>query len=278
MEGLGPSAKRSKSVSSEQDEDEKRRNFLERNRQGQQSRHINIWLAYKLTDPDRHSYLAALKCRQRKKAWLNDLQVKVESLAQENEQLTIQANSFRDEIIHLKTLLHAHKECQVTKDDSSLIRTALEKPIPPPAIASVTNEDQVVQLPLDQLSFMLFFTSLSFELARLHIPHCHVINIYFVLLLLIGIDQQLCDIESDVRLGTQSKEELISQTFRENVTASTADEKVFITMEPVVLSGSQCKHWLVLRCPNCSGLSTSRSRLKIFSSAHSSLFFLSPSC
>jgi hypothetical protein len=125
---------------------------------------------------------------------------------------------------------------------------------------------------------MLFFTSLSFELARLHIPHCHVINIYFVLLLLIGIDQQLCDIESDVRLGTQSKEELISQTFRENVTASTADEKVFITMEPVVLSGSQCKHWLVLRCPNCSGLSTSRSRLKIFSSAHSSLFFLSPSC
>jgi hypothetical protein len=34
MEGLGPSAKRSKSVSSEQDEDEKRRNFLERNRQG----------------------------------------------------------------------------------------------------------------------------------------------------------------------------------------------------------------------------------------------------
>jgi len=101
----------------------------------------NIWLAYKLTDPDRHCYLAALKCRQRKKAWLNDLQVKVESLAQENEQLTVQANSFRDEIIHLKTLLHAHKNCKVTKDDSSLIRTALEKPIPPPAIASVSNED-----------------------------------------------------------------------------------------------------------------------------------------
>lgn len=35
MEGLGPVVKRNKSVTSEQDEDEKRRNFLERNRQGQ---------------------------------------------------------------------------------------------------------------------------------------------------------------------------------------------------------------------------------------------------
>lgn len=92
-----------------------------------------------------------------------------------------------------------------------------------------------------------------------------------------GIDQRLCAIEADVRLGIQSKEELVSQTFRENVTASATDEEVFITMEPVVFIGSQSKHWLVLRCPNCSGLSTSRSRLKNFSSATLSLFFLSPS-
>ncbi|CAM0143245.1 Transcription factor [Umbelopsis sp. WA50703] len=108
LEGLGPVVKKNKSSVSEQDEDEKRRNFLERNRQ------------------------AALKCRQRKKAWLNDLQVKVEDLAHENEQLTAQANSFRDEIIHLRTLLLAHKDCPVNKDNGSLIRLALEKPLPPP--------------------------------------------------------------------------------------------------------------------------------------------------
>lgn len=74
---------------------------------------------------------AALKCRQRKKAWLNDLQGKVEILSQENEQLTLQANSFREEIIHLKSLLLAHKDCQVAKDNDSSIRMALEKPVPP---------------------------------------------------------------------------------------------------------------------------------------------------
>ncbi|GAB5593669.1 Transcription factor [Umbelopsis nana] len=115
MEGLGPVVKRNKSVTSEQDEDEKRRNFLERNRQ------------------------AALKCRQRKKAWLNDLQVKVESLSQENEQLTVQANAFRDEIIHLRTLLHSHKDCQVANDNSSRIRVALEKPVPPAVVSSASQ-------------------------------------------------------------------------------------------------------------------------------------------
>ncbi|KAH8553184.1 hypothetical protein BGW37DRAFT_488762 [Umbelopsis sp. PMI_123] len=108
LEGLGPTNKRPKSVSSEQDEDEKRRNFLERNRQ------------------------AALKCRQRKKAWLSDLQGKVETLSQENEQLALQANSFRDEIIHLKSLLLAHKDCRVANENESSFRMALEKPVPPP--------------------------------------------------------------------------------------------------------------------------------------------------
>lgn len=106
MEGLGPVAKKNKSSTTEQDEDEKRRNFLERNRQ------------------------AALKCRQRKKAWLSDLQVKVEDLALENDQLAAQANAFREEIINLRTLLLAHKDCQVSKDNNSMIRLALDKPLP----------------------------------------------------------------------------------------------------------------------------------------------------
>lgn len=73
----------------ENDED-KRRNFLERNRQ------------------------AALKCRQRKKQWLANLQAKVEFYGQENDSLTSQVSSLREEIVNLKTLLMQHKDCPVT--------------------------------------------------------------------------------------------------------------------------------------------------------------------
>ncbi|ORZ08984.1 hypothetical protein BCR42DRAFT_424407 [Absidia repens] len=73
------------------DEDEKRKNFLERNR------------------------LAALKCRQRKKQWLNNLQAKVEFLTNDNEQLQIQTNALREEIMNLKTLLLAHKDCPISQ-------------------------------------------------------------------------------------------------------------------------------------------------------------------
>jgi ATF/CREB family transcription factor len=62
-------------------EEEKRRNFLERNRQ------------------------AALKCRQRKKAWLSQLQAKVEFLTNENERLTSALVSSREEISRLSSLV-----------------------------------------------------------------------------------------------------------------------------------------------------------------------------
>ncbi|KAF9156716.1 hypothetical protein BG015_002075 [Linnemannia schmuckeri] len=73
------------------DEEEKRKNFLERNRQ------------------------AALKCRQRKKQWLTNLQAKVEYLTNDNEHLQGQTAALRDEIIHLKALLLAHKDCPVAQ-------------------------------------------------------------------------------------------------------------------------------------------------------------------
>jgi len=58
-------------------EEEKRRNFLERNRQ------------------------AALKCRQRKKAWLQALQAKVEFLTSENERLSNALVTSREEVARL---------------------------------------------------------------------------------------------------------------------------------------------------------------------------------
>ncbi|KAI9322393.1 hypothetical protein BX666DRAFT_1894386 [Dichotomocladium elegans] len=85
-----PAKKRSRP--SEPEDDEKRRNFLERNR------------------------IAALKCRQRKKQWLNNLQMRAEVLSTENEQLQVQVETMREEIMNLKTLLLAHKDCQVTQN------------------------------------------------------------------------------------------------------------------------------------------------------------------
>ncbi|KAI9092918.1 hypothetical protein DFS34DRAFT_281710 [Phlyctochytrium arcticum] len=71
------------------DPEEKRKTFLERNRQ------------------------AALKCRQKKKQWLQSLQSKVEFLTSDNENLTVQATQLREEVLNLKTLLLAHRECPV---------------------------------------------------------------------------------------------------------------------------------------------------------------------
>ncbi|KAL1962088.1 hypothetical protein VTN77DRAFT_616 [Rasamsonia byssochlamydoides] len=72
-------------------DEEKRRNFLERNR------------------------VAALKCRQRKKQWLANLQAKVEIFTTENDALTATVTQLREEIVNLKTLLLAHKDCPVSQ-------------------------------------------------------------------------------------------------------------------------------------------------------------------
>lgn len=59
--------------------------------------------------------VAALKCRQRKKQWLANLQQKVELYSSENDALTQQISALRDEVVNLKTLLLAHKDCPVTQ-------------------------------------------------------------------------------------------------------------------------------------------------------------------
>ncbi|KAI9266873.1 hypothetical protein BDA99DRAFT_436511 [Phascolomyces articulosus] len=79
----------------EEDEEQRRKNFLERNRQ------------------------AALKCRQRKKQWLANLQNQVEYLNTDNKQLEAQVTALREEILNLKTLIIAHKDCPVARRHSS---------------------------------------------------------------------------------------------------------------------------------------------------------------
>lgn len=68
-------------------DEEKRKSFLERNR------------------------VAALKCRQRKKQWLENLQAKVEYFSSENESLNTQVASLREQVLSLKTILLQHKDC-----------------------------------------------------------------------------------------------------------------------------------------------------------------------
>lgn len=56
-----------------------------------------------------------MKCRQRKKQWLANLQNKVELFSSENDALTAQITQLREEVVNLKTLLLAHKDCPVTQ-------------------------------------------------------------------------------------------------------------------------------------------------------------------
>ncbi|KAK9384610.1 Aft1 HRA domain-containing protein [Lipomyces mesembrius] len=72
-------------------DEEKRKNFLERNR------------------------VAALKCRQRKKQWLSNLQAKVEYYGNENDALNAQVTALREQVVNLKALLLTHKDCSASR-------------------------------------------------------------------------------------------------------------------------------------------------------------------
>jgi ATF/CREB family transcription factor len=77
-------------------EEEKRKNFLERNRQGMSTEFSLLHSSTLLTRTS-----AALKCRQRKKAWLAQLQAKNEYLTQENQRLQEALVSTREELARL---------------------------------------------------------------------------------------------------------------------------------------------------------------------------------
>ncbi|KAI9472133.1 MAG: hypothetical protein EXX96DRAFT_611397 [Benjaminiella poitrasii] len=86
---LARNRKRDRTVTNNKvkDDCEKRKNFLERNR------------------------IAALRCRQRKKQWLSNLQARMEFLSRDNDKLEMEADALHKEILELKTLLIAHRHC-----------------------------------------------------------------------------------------------------------------------------------------------------------------------
>ncbi|KAK9457378.1 Aft1 HRA domain-containing protein [Dipodascopsis uninucleata] len=81
----------SKNDNKKMTDEEKRKNFLERNR------------------------VAALKCRQRKKQWLANLQAKVEYYGNENDALNAQVTALREQVVSLKALLLSHKDCSTSR-------------------------------------------------------------------------------------------------------------------------------------------------------------------
>nr|XP_040049547.1 cyclic AMP-dependent transcription factor ATF-7a isoform X2 [Gasterosteus aculeatus aculeatus] len=74
----------------EDDPDERRQRFLERNR------------------------AAASRCRQKRKQWVSSLERKAEELCTLNVSLSNEVSLLRNEVAHLKQLLLAHKDCPVT--------------------------------------------------------------------------------------------------------------------------------------------------------------------
>lgn len=74
----------------EEDPDERRQRFLERNR------------------------AAASRCRQKRKVWVSSLEKKAEELTSQNVHLSNEVTLLRNEVAQLKQLLLAHKDCPVT--------------------------------------------------------------------------------------------------------------------------------------------------------------------
>ncbi|KAJ1678947.1 Transcription factor, partial [Spiromyces aspiralis] len=57
----------------------------------------------------------ALKCRQRKKQRLMELQGRVEWLTDVNERLKTEAMRLREEALYIRSLLQAHQNCSITQ-------------------------------------------------------------------------------------------------------------------------------------------------------------------
>ncbi|XP_045621378.1 cyclic AMP-dependent transcription factor ATF-7 [Procambarus clarkii] len=76
--------------SDNEDPAEKRKKFLERNR------------------------AAAIRCREKKKKWIENLSIKYDELGSINQKLQTEVSSLRSEVAVLKSMLLQHKDCPVT--------------------------------------------------------------------------------------------------------------------------------------------------------------------
>ncbi|KAM6106366.1 LOW QUALITY PROTEIN: cyclic AMP-dependent transcription factor ATF-7-like [Pterocles gutturalis] len=108
----------------DEDPDERRQRFLERNR-------------------------AAVRCRQKRKLWVSSLEKKAEELNQ-NIQLSNEVTLLRNEVAQLKQLLLAHKDCPVTalqKKTQGYLESPKESSEPTGSPAPVIQHSSVTASP-----------------------------------------------------------------------------------------------------------------------------------
>lgn len=58
---------------------------------------------------------AAMRCREKRKTWVKDLERRANDMMRTNGQLQHEVSMLRDEVAQLKTLLLAHRDCPVTQ-------------------------------------------------------------------------------------------------------------------------------------------------------------------
>jgi hypothetical protein len=79
---------------------------------------------------------AALKCRQRKKAWLTSLQSKVDGLSGENDRLRAIIQNLTDEVGRISAVMSSHRDCPGMPASLAQLGIALPPPggqgMPPP--------------------------------------------------------------------------------------------------------------------------------------------------
>ncbi|KAK3855964.1 hypothetical protein Pcinc_037664 [Petrolisthes cinctipes] len=88
--GMKTGERKRRHSSDNEDPVEKRKKFLERNR------------------------AAAIRCREKKKKWIENLSIKYDELGCINQKLQSEVSSLRSEVATLKTMLLQHKDCPVT--------------------------------------------------------------------------------------------------------------------------------------------------------------------
>lgn len=122
----GKGERRRRHSSDNEDPMEKRRKFLERNR------------------------AAAIRCREKKKRWIENLSIKYDELGSHNLKLQTEVSSLRSEVAVLKSMLLQHKDCPVTlamQDGSMDSMSNCDNLAPIPAVLAPMSEVHITSPP-----------------------------------------------------------------------------------------------------------------------------------
>ena len=79
-----------------------------------ENRSKNIDL-YKRQDSLERNRASSMRCRVKRKLWIEHLQTSMQYVTEQNTSLQKEVQSLRSEVVKLKALLLAHKDCPITK-------------------------------------------------------------------------------------------------------------------------------------------------------------------